>query len=172
MYLGSSNDKKKRPPFIIALFILVGILPGFLISNLLLGSIRVGEEGMSPSIKRGDILFYFKFKHPKKGDIVLVKNPAQDAAILIRRVKAVGGDRIALKDKNYVINGSTDSGHIATSDSRIFPQTFSYRDNMPEININDKSYFVTGDNFDQSYDSRHFGPVLQRQITGVVFLKF
>ena len=61
---------------------------------------------------------------------------------------------------------------MSSSDSRIFPEDFNHRDNMPLIKINKGEIFVVGDNYDYSFDSRDFGAISEELIIGRMIYKF
>jgi hypothetical protein len=48
---------------------------------------------------------------------------------------------------------------------------FSFRDNMPPVKLNRNEYFIMGDNFDNSFDSRVFGPISGKLIEGKIIYK-
>jgi len=44
--------------------------------------------------------------------------------------------------------------------------TFSFRDNMPQLKLEDDEWFVLCDNIDFGFDSREFGPIHKSNIIG------
>ena len=132
----------------------------------------------------------FPNKQPQYGDIIVFQYPLNKKISYIKRVVALPGDRINYINKNILINGKKvshsnvsshkiskfDTGngkilkeklfnntHMILVDKSDFGQDFSYI--VPK-----DSYFVLGDNSDNSNDSRYWGPVHKDNIIGEAFL--
>ena len=123
----------------------------------------------------------------RDGDIVVFVSPAQPGLDLIKRVVGVPGDRIRLRAGVLIRNGAPTSEPYVTHNG-----TYNaYRDEFPAIQpvesdgvtgswrqeleahvrdgdllVPDGSYFVMGDNRDNSYDSRYWGLVPQANLIG------
>ena len=83
---------------------------------------------------------------------------------LIKRVVAVGGDRLEIRDNRVIVNG-------LVLDEPYVPPGARMADLGP-IYIPDAHVWVMGDNRDNSRDSRSFGPVPVDTIVGRAFLRF
>ena len=128
---------------------------------------------------------------PIRGDIVVLRSP-EDHVRLVKRVVGVPGDVIAMVDNRLVINGSTvDYGRLdpeaiegldpdlggqllateqlgaAVHPVMITPGSRA-RSSFAPVEIPAGSFFVMGDNRDQSLDSRYFGFVPRSAVTGRV----
>jgi signal peptidase I len=93
----------------------------------------------------------------KRGMIVTFKSPAEMEKEYVKRVIGLPGERIKIVNKKvYIDNEPLDEPYTFFKDPNI--QT-SYRDNYPEFRVPGNYYFCMGDNRDNSYDSRFWGPV-------------
>ena len=132
---------------------------------------EVRQKSMESTLLQGDRVLVskvdYRFGTPQRGDIVVFQ-PTTDSTIpYVKRVAAVAGDTIDLKDGNLYVNGTkTDyaGAHGATapqSPALTFP-----------LKVPADSFFALGDNRVASSDSRSFGPQPDDRIIGKVILRF
>jgi signal peptidase I len=133
---------------------------------------EVRQRSMESTLLQGDRVLVskvdYRFGMPQRGDIV-VFNPTVDSSIpYVKRVAAVAGDVVDLRDDgNLYVNGTrTDyaGAHGATtrqSPALVYP-----------LKVPADEFFALGDNRTQSSDSRSFGPQPDDRIIGKVILRF
>ena len=143
------------------LLISVGISAFFIV--FLYQPVKVEGTSMLPGLEDQERIFINKFVYDfepiSRGDIVVFRYPRDPTKSYIKRVVAVSGDRIRIDEGQLYVNGSgVREGYVPGS-------YFDYR-SYPEITVPPHSYFVLGDHRSMSNDSRDFGPVDQRFITG------
>jgi signal peptidase I len=127
---------------------------------------------------------------PKQGDVVVFFSP-HDGTRLVKRVIGLPGDQIELRDNKLYVNGEAVSYGPLEAEviSQVAPQerpTHSYaKEKLRErthavmltpqlpsqrsfgpILVPSGHYFVMGDNRDNSFDSRYYGPVKREKIVG------
>jgi len=113
--------------------------------------------------------------HP--GDIVIAEVPADRRIPYVKRVVAVGGDVVEIRDKRLLVNGEPvpEPGLSVHQDRRTFPcglkqdgiaMGLGNRDNFGPYRVPEGSVFLMGDNRDLSNDSRYFGSIPERNIIG------
>lgn len=119
---------------------------------------------------------------PARGDIVVFFSP-HDGTRLVKRVIGLPGDRIEMREKVLFVNGAAASVAAGRAESRaavvaeeqLGAVAHSVRllaDDVGSITafgpltVPRREYFVMGDNRDESFDSRYFGPVPEDQIVG------
>lgn len=182
----------------------------FLLMILIVSSLRsaladwndVPTGSMKPTIQEGDrvvvnklaydlkvpftTINIVKWDNPKRGDIVVLFSPS-DGTRLVKRVVALPGDRVELRDNQLFVNGqparqsepvtagvSEEQGPMYVLDEDLFgyrhkmmvtPAITAQRSWGPET-VPANHYFVLGDNRDNSNDSRFIGFIERRRIVG------
>ena len=183
---------------------------------------KIPSGSMETTLRIGDHLFVNKFvygvripmtdkrvmrlKPIKAGDIIVFRFPTDDpesqhcggsqyAKDFIKRVVAVGGDTVEVRDGHVLVNGvgRTDETYTQYLDSfrqdppSMVPPPAEYqslwetgqldlrlgdtmRDNFGPVKIPAGSYFMMGDNRDRSCDSRFWGPVDERFVKGKAWI--
>lgn len=142
-------------------FVIAVVLAGFIIT-FVAQSFLVQGSSMEPTLHNGERLlvnkFIYRFRLPDRGDIVVFKYPADPKRKFIKRVVALPGDEVEIREGKVFIND------MALKEDYTLDQTYgSYG---PEV-VPDKSIFVMGDNRNNSEDSR-FSDVGFVPLTSVV----
>lgn len=150
---------------------------------------KIPSGSMIPTLLVGDHLLVNKFiygtkipfsnhkilvlRKPQKGDIIVFRFPHEPDRDFIKRIIATPGDTIEIKDKTVFLNGEKlVEPYVQFVDSRIFRNGKEPRDNLPLQKVPENMYFVMGDNRDQSFDSRYWGFVNERDIRGKAFILY
>ena len=132
----------------------------FLIFQLLIGVSFVKGDSMEPTLQNGEMVFYRRFGSTyEKGDVVSVRVPAGE--YYVKRVIAVAGDTVDIRNGNVYVNGILLDEPYAAGETFEQEGTVIYPYTLQEDQI-----FVLGDNREVSMDSRTFGAVSKRQIKG------
>jgi signal peptidase I len=116
-------------------------------------------------------------RNVQRGDIVVFRSPKSPELDLVKRCIAVGGDRVLMKDQKLSINGqevkdASYAQHKGTPPG-VFraPEVdnFGVYDEQGQIHpyvVPEGHYFCMGDNRDNSYDSRFWGPLPAHLVKG------
>jgi signal peptidase I len=124
--------------------------------------LRVVSSSMEPTLKAGDSVLVDKLgaADPRRGELVAFRAPDSDE-ILVKRVVALAGDRVAIEDGELVVNGRRRDEPYA--DPRAIDSVF-----FGPVEVPDAAVFVLGDNRGDSVDSRDFGAVREDAVLGRV----
>lgn len=111
------------------------------------------------------------FGKPQRGDIVVFRFPEDEEKDFIKRIVGLPGDTIQLRNKVVLVNGQPldDKAFTQRIDPGVIDSTINPRDNFGPVTVPEGSYFVMGDNRDQSLDSRFWGYVREEKIRGKAF---
>lgn len=129
---------------------IIAIIAAFLIITFVFETVSVDGHSMDPTLNNKDRLIVEKvsyyFRAPKPGDIVVIKYPADPREKFIKRVMAVGGDKIKVENNKVYIN------NVPKDESYILEQTMH---DFNEVTVPQNTVFVMGDNRNNSRDSRY-----------------
>lgn len=119
---------------------------------------------------KGKNLFDLRFpaiRKPRPGDIIVFRYPVNPAVDYIKRCVAVEGQRVEIRDKVLYVDGKERKEPYAIhGDPRVFPAGESPRDNFGPVTVPRDHVFMMGDNRDNSYDSRFWGPLPLENVKG------
>ena len=111
-------------------------------------------------------------RKPEHGDIVVFKYPNDESRDFIKRIVAVGGDIVQVQDGRVILNGrSIEEPYVRPgSIPAVSSGHCGYLHGCDPLTVPPGSYFVMGDNRDNSQDSRYWGFVRREKIRGKAFL--
>lgn len=114
------------------------------------------------------------FDPPQRGDVIVFRYPEDENKDFIKRLIGVPGDVIEIRNKQVIVNGERliDKDFTQRVDPGIIDGRINPRDNLGPLTVPPDSYFVMGDNRDQSLDSRFWGFVKINKIKGRAFLVY
>jgi signal peptidase I len=116
-------------------------------------------------------LRFFDFKHPQRGDVIVFIYPEDESKDFIKRVVAVEGDTIEVKEKKVYVNDTLQNETFAVhKDNAVIPAHVTKRDYFGPQQVPKDMLFVMGDNRDRSADRRFWGFVPQSKVKGKAFL--
>jgi len=129
--------------------VIIAIIAAFLIITFVFETVSVDGYSMNPTLNHKDRLIVQKvtyyFSKPKAGDIVVIKYPANPKEKFIKRVVAVGGDKVRIENNTlYVNNTAKEENYILEKNMNDFN----------EVTVPTGTIFVLGDNRNNSRDSR------------------
>jgi signal peptidase I len=132
---------------------------------------KLPSGSMIPTLLVGDHILVDKSIAAKdslvRGDMIVFHYPKDPSRVFIKRVIAVGGDVIEGRNKVVYVNGVLlKENYVQHNDAQ---NTMETRDNFGPFTVPINSYFVMGDNRDQSLDSRFWGSIPKDYIRGKAF---
>lgn len=159
----------------IGLFLSVVILSDIVSTGLkshLIQAFKIPASSMIPTALVGDHILVDRreaARNPKKGDLIVFIYPQDESKDFIKRVVAVAGETVEIRNKFLFINDRlVKEPYVIHRDPYIISNKNNPRDNFGPVIVPPESYFVLGDNRDQSFDSRFWGFVKKSKIKGTV----
>jgi signal peptidase I len=152
--------------------VIVGALAvALVIKTFLLQAFFIPSESMVPTLKVSDRVLVnklsYKLHDVHRGDLVVFERPPSEGGDqikdLIKRVIALSGETIELRDGRILIDG------------RILEEPYlpegTETTNLEKLTVPEGQVFVMGDNRSDSRDSRFFGPIDESLIVGRAFIR-
>ena len=145
---------------------------------LMLGSrsyqlLRIPSSSMEPAIQAGDTLLVRTSGRtsPHRGELFVFRT---SEGLTVKRVVAVGGDRVRIHEKALFIDGKEQhEDYVIHIDARMVPSRDEYPSPSrqsgqvgPDVVVPAASSFALGDNRDNSFDSRNRGFYRDSEIVG------
>ncbi len=137
------------------------------IRTFVMAPYKIPSGSMRPTLIEGDRIlvnkFIYRFRIPTRGDIVVFHYPDDTRRPFIKRLVALGGDTVEIRDGHILINGQPQDGVFSTI--HYYNQGPFGQPGTP-ITVPDGQYFVLGDNSGSSHDSRMWGFVPKKLMIG------
>ncbi len=164
------------PTLIIFLLIFHSVAQGYKIpSSSMEDTLLVGDFLIANKVIYGSPLPLLPYRlpairKPERGDIVIFRYPGDRVTPYVKRCVGVPGDTLQMIDKQLFVNGEPvplpDEGkHVARNQD-------PGRDSFGPLVVPPDSYYMMGDNRDQSLDSRVFGAVPYELIIGQAVVRY
>lgn len=135
---------------------------------------KVSGLSMYPTMHDSDYLITekvsYRFNQPKKGDIIVLKNPKDNSQDFIKRVIALPGDTIKVENNIVFVNNQPIPEKYLPSGTPT--QSGAFLTEGTELKAGTNQYFVFGDNRNHSSDSREWGPITKEEIVGRAFFRY
>ena len=162
--------------------ILVAVIFTLFARTFVAQAFKIPTGSMEDNLLVGDHLFVNKFVYAphwstpihrlmpyrdiRRGDVVVFKYPQEPDRDFIKRAVAISGDTLEVRSKALFVNGKEEvNPHLVHKDPVVFPDSqlvsdqARRRDQFGPFTVPPGSVFCMGDNRDNSYDSRFWGPV-------------
>jgi signal peptidase I len=140
-------------------------------------TVHVIGESMYPTLDNDNYLISIKLDYrlgtqPSRGDIIIMRDPFDESKDFIKRVIALPGEKLLIRDGHVYINGrELQERYLSTNEPWVSSNSWPVGSTGDGAVMPKDSYFVMGDNRNRSSDSRVFGPVARNRIEGHAWLR-
>ena len=135
---------------------------------------KISGLSMYPTMHDGDYLITekvsYRFGEPKRGQIVVLKNPRDNSQDFIKRIIAVPGDSLRVEGDSVYINDQKLKETYLPIGTPTHAGAFVTEGTTLKAGTN--QYFVFGDNRNHSSDSREWGPVTKEELVGKALFRY
>lgn len=133
----------------------------------------VKGASMEENFHDGDYLLIdeisYRFNEPRRGDVIVFRYPENPSQFYIKRIIGLPGETVEVKNNKVKIYNTEFKTGFVPKEYYLSDGQETFGNNMTQLK--DDEYFVMGDNRLQSSDSRRWGPVAQKFITGRAFVR-
>lgn len=113
----------------------------------------------------------YRFNEPQRGDIVVFRYPVNPQEYFIKRIIALPGEEIEIKNGQVVVYNDGNKEGLILEEPYLSEDVKTYGMGADRVSLGDNEFFVMGDNRNSSKDSRSFGPVNRSYVIGKVLLR-
>jgi len=158
--------------------IFAAVVLAIIIKTSIVEAYKIPSSSMEDTLLVGDFLLANKFvygarlplvnwqlpafSNPEPGDVIIFIFPRDGVTKYIKRCIAGPGDTVEVVDKVLFVN----SKEFPNPERSRYEDVRKPGDNFGPYVVPPNSYFMMGDNRDNSYDSRFWGPVRREYILG------
>ncbi len=140
---------------------------------------QVNGQSMVPNFQSGEYVLTdkisYKIGEPERGDVIVfhapetAQCPEGTGCDFIKRVIALPGETVEVKNNHYYVNGDLIPEDYIPSNFDTVAGAFT---KGRVITLDAGEYFVSGDNRPYSSDSRAWGPIRKDDIVGKAFFRY
>jgi signal peptidase I len=171
--------------------IAIAILLALVIRTLIIQAFTIPSGSMKDTLLEGDYILVNKFlygpevpftdyrlpglRNPSRGDIIVFKYPQDEKRDFIKRIIGTPGDTVQVRGEQVLVNGQPlVEPYVRRVEGplgdRGQPTYCGYAYGCEPTVVPPGSYFVMGDNRNNSQDGRYWGFVRKDKIKGKAFL--
>jgi signal peptidase I len=149
----------------------------YIVITFAIQTVHVIGFSMVPTLHDNDYVLATKvdlrFTSPTRGDIVILKDPFDNSQDFVKRVIALPGERLRIRNGQVFINGrQLDEPYLPKNDPWVSNANWPTDNAEPNGSlIPPDHYFVMGDNRNHSSDSRVFGSIASNQIESRAWIR-
>lgn len=157
-------------------FIKVAVLAGItiaLVRYFLFKPFYVKGASMEPNYFDHEYLIIdelsYRLHEPKRGDVVVFRYPNNPKEYFLKRVIGLPGERVKVSEGVITIYNDAHPEGFAVKENYIPSEVVTEGEKI--LSLSNNQYFMMGDNRQNSFDSRRFGPVDENFIVGRTWLR-
>ncbi|MDE2483825.1 MAG: signal peptidase I [candidate division NC10 bacterium] len=155
--------------------VIIAVILALVIRTFVVQAFKIPSGSMLQTLQVGDHIlvnkFLYWFTDPQHGDIIVFKYPQDEERDFIKRVIALSGEKVEIREKQVYINDKPLTEPYAIHlDPATIENPGSPRDSFGPVVVAPGQLFMMGDNRDYSMDSRFWGFLDMKKIKGKAFV--
>ena len=136
----------------------------------------VQGASMDPTFADGQYLVVdeisYRFRSPVRGEVVVFKYPYSTTnEYFIKRIVGLPNETVKISNNQITITNQDNPNDVILKEPYLSSSLVTDTYEKDEWSLKPDEYFLMGDNRTVSYDSRRFGPIQKKYITGRVWFR-
>ena len=152
------------------------VVLALIIRTFIMAPFKIPSGSMRPTLIEKDRIlvnkFLYHFREPQRGDIIVFRYPDDLKRPFIKRLAAVGGETVEIRDGRLLVNGEPVEGDNNFFSSTQYHNQGPYGQADQTVEVPEGTYYVLGDNSMSSHDSRFWGFVDRKHVIGEAMVIF
>lgn len=138
-----------QPEYRFLIIVAIALLLSFIVSTFFVRITYVRGDSMEPTYSESNWLVSvpaaYAFSSPERGDVILMERPSLTSGYIIKRVIALPGETVEIRDGIIFIDGRAIEDQFSVFDDQ---------NDFGPLYVEEDRYFLLGDNRLKSNDSR------------------
>lgn len=158
----------------VAEVVLIALITVFIIRTFVVQPFLVSGASMSPNFHDGNYLLVdevtYDLRAPVRGEVVVFRYTGDKSSFFIKRVIGLPGEQVTVHNGVVSITEAGKDGKTLILEESYLPAQTKTTGEV-SMRLGTDEYFVMGDNRNNSFDSRNWGPMHKKDIVGIVRLR-
>ncbi|HVO28869.1 MAG TPA: signal peptidase I [Candidatus Paceibacterota bacterium] len=163
---------------------LVAVGAVFIVRTFLVQPFLVSGSSMVPNFENGDYLLVdeltYRIRPPERGEVVVFHDPQDWSTYFIKRVIGLPGEKVEIANNTVTVFNAAHPDGLALDETYLPAGTAVSPDNcvggsfatgICTYDLSSSTFLMLGDNRPESFDSRGWGPLPERNIVGLVRIR-
>ncbi len=154
--------------------IAIAVILALFVRAFIVQAFKIPTGSMKPTLNENDRIFVnkyiYRFNQPQRGDIIVFRYPEDPKKDFIKRLIAVGGETVEIKEGNIFIDGKQVQDPLITK--IFYYNRGDYGETNQKIAVPKDNFYMLGDNSNSSRDSRYWGFVPKKYIIGKAIFRY
>jgi|YelNatPaOPRAMG01_1025707.scaffolds.fasta_scaffold15076_2 signal peptidase I len=158
--------------------IVVAVVAVFIVRNFIVQPFLVSGTSMVPTFQNGDYVLVdeltFHIRPPERGEVIVFHDPEPGDynTYFIKRIIGLPGDTVQIQNGGVTIFNTQYPQGLKLNETYLPSNVITLNNGGPDkITLASSTYFMLGDNRENSFDSRSWGPLNENNIVGLVRIR-
>ncbi|NQT75937.1 MAG: signal peptidase I [Candidatus Omnitrophica bacterium] len=153
--------------------VIIAVILALIIRTFIVQAFKIPTGSMRPTLIEGDRIlvnkFIYKFKEPKRGDVIVFVSPEDKKKDFIKRLVGLPGEKVEIANGTILVNDRALSEDLVMRE-RYYYNRGDFGVKGEAVEVPEDALYALGDNSISSRDSRYWGFLPKKYLIGKAFL--